>query len=166
MSSKLYLILLLFFIFFCTLTPNPVGEKEENDLLESYKIHIPSISLVSDICVFDRDFCLNFAVWMKYSDARGNILLTGHSFSIIPLRAGVFYSLSDVKVGEKIYIELEETLVYEVSDVYVTSRFDLEVENFDNYENSLVLYSCFPLWTANERIVVRAQLCNFCENEI
>ena len=102
---------------------------------------------------------------MKYRDEEKNFLLTGHSFSLLPLRAGVFYSLSDLKVGERIYLKLEEVFVYEVSDVFVTDRFDLEVEDFDNLKNTLVLYSCFPLWGASERIVVRAKLCDSCENE-
>ncbi len=152
-------------IFFLAITPKGVGEdiafkKDER------KISIPKISLESGICTLSRESCLNGGVWMKYMDERGNLLLTGHSFSILPLRAGAFFNLDDITVGDRVYIELPETLVYEVIEVFVTSRYDLEIENFDNLKNILVLYSCYPIWSASERIVVRARLCDFCENEI
>ena len=129
-------------------------------------LKIPSISLKGEICEFSKEVCLNEGIWVKYKDEKNNILLTGHSFSILPLRAGVFYNLGNIEVGEKIYVELEENFVYIVSEVFVTSRYDLFIEDFSELEETLVLYSCFPVWSASERIVVRARICNLCENEI
>ena len=146
--------------------PKEVGEKEFR-LKELFYLDIPSISLKKEICRYSREICLEKGIWMKYRDERGNILLTGHSFLILPPRAGIFYNLQDIQVGEYIYIYmLEGKFAYIVSEVFVASRYDLFVEDFSELEETLILYSCFPIWSASERIVVRARLCNLCENEI
>jgi LPXTG-site transpeptidase (sortase) family protein len=164
---KLKTTFFLFLITYVTVfAPDFVGEDEQKVLTEDVKVNIPSVNLDAEICRSSREICLNSGVWMKYFDDDGNILLTGHSFTIFPFAAGVFYSLPDLKIGDEIYISLDENLVYIVEEIYVTSKYDLDVENFDGLKNSLVLYSCFPLWSAAERIVVRARLCNLCEYEL
>jgi len=145
--------------------PKGVGESDIK-LKKLFSLEIPSIFLKGEICESDKEFCLDGNIWMKYRDEKRNILLTGHSFSILPPRAGAFYNLGNIEIGEKIYVGLEENFVYIVFDVFVTSRYDLFVEDFSELEETLILYSCFPIWTASERIVVRARLCNLCENEI
>ena len=157
---------LLLYLFLSLLNPEIVGEDEEIILTKESGIKIPEIYLDAEICKLERDVCLDDGVWMKYFDERGNILLTGHSFTIVPFGAGVFYALSDLKVGDLILIWLDESLVYIVEDVFVVSRYDLDIENFEKLENTLVLYTCFPLWSASQRIVVRATLCNLCEYEL
>lgn len=159
MKSQIYF---FFFLFLLLLFFNPtvVGEKEELFLEENFKIVMPTISLEADICSFEREACLELGVWKKYWDERGNILLTGHSFTLVPFGAGVFYSLSEVGVGDSVYIFLEEDMLFKIEEVFVTNRYDLSVEDFSGQENTLVIYSCFPLWSASERIVVRGTLVN------
>ncbi len=157
-----FFVLLFFFNLFVAL----VGEKEISRNSGNSRIAIPTISLESEICSSSRDVCLDGGVWMKYRDERYNFILTGHSFTILPLRAGIFYGLGEIEVGEKIFLDLEERFVYEVYEVFVVDRFDLEVENLGNFEKTLVLYSCYPQWSASKRIVVRAKLCDSCENEM
>ncbi len=164
MSLKLTILFLtLFHILF---NPHPLGEAEDFNLLKNYKLFIPAIFLEANICHIEKEICLDSGVWMKYFDYDGNFLFTGHSFTILPFRAGVFYALSDLEKGDLIYVFFEERFVYVVEDIFVTNRYDLSVENFEEMENSLVLYSCFPLWSASERIVVRATLCDLCEYEL
>ncbi len=160
-----------FFLFFLIvlveiLNPEILGEERIVFEEKAFEVRIPSIFLNAEVCKIEREACLNSGIWMKYSDDRQNFLFTGHSFSLIPFGAGVFYSLDSLKVGDKIYLDYEDVLVYEVYEIFVTNRYDLEVENFEKLENTLVLYSCFPLWSASERIVVRARLCTLCEDEI
>ncbi len=157
---------LILTVFLILSEPRLLEDSEEIILTQENKIQIPAIYLEDEICFLERDVCLKEGVWMKYFDERGNILLTGHSFTIVPFGAGVFYGLSGLKKGDFVYIYLDESLVYVIEDVFVTSRYDLSVENFERVENTLVLYSCFPLWSASQRIVVRATLCNLCEYEL
>ncbi len=159
-------LLLLIFLLLIFSNPEMVGEDEEIILTKKRRVKIPAIYLDEEICKLEREICLDYGIWMKYFDKRGNILLTGHSFTILPFGAGVFYALSDLKIGDIIYIKYEKNLVYIVEDILIVSRYDLEIENFEKLENTLVLYSCFPLWSASERIVVRATLCNLCEYEL
>lgn len=158
----------LFFLIILVLILNPKGLGEEWIVFEqkAFEVRIPSIFLDAEVCKIERDICLNSGIWMKYSDERGNYLFTGHSFSLIPFGAGIFYSLGDLKVGDRVYLDYEDLLIYEIYEIFVTNRYDLEVENFEKLENTLVLYSCFPLWSASERIVVRGRLCTLCEDEI
>lgn len=165
MKFKLFFFLSLF-IFLEAFNPEPVGYLKDYEHYYDYRVVISAISLENPICISDRDYCLSRGIWMKYFDQNNNILLTGHSFSLSPLSAGVFYSLSELRKGDLIKIFLENMFVYTVEEVFVVDKFDIDIENFDDMENTLVLYSCFPLWSASQRIVVRGRLCNFCDFEI
>jgi LPXTG-site transpeptidase (sortase) family protein len=167
MALKFSFQIIFIFLLFLFYDVEQLGNSEYGISEPSYFIKIPSISLNETLCSESREACLekNF-VWIKKYDYSGNMLLTAHSFNLLPLRAGPFFGLADLKVGDRIVLYLDLEQIYEIYEIYVTDRYDLSVEEFPSLGNTLVLYTCYPVWTANERIVVRAKLCDLCENEI
>jgi len=85
-----------------------------------------------------------------------NTVLVGHRFAY-DVR-GVFYHLDKVEVGDEIIIKWDgHTYIYEVSDSFVVTPEQVEIEDPTD-EEILTLYTCTPLWTAKDRLVVRANL--------
>jgi LPXTG-site transpeptidase (sortase) family protein len=168
LNSQVMKFKILFFVFSSISLQmiSPILLGEDGVSVHENRILIPKISVNEKVCTNGRDVCLSEGVWMKYFDEKVNFLLTGHSFTILPLGAGVFYSLNELQEGDRVYLMLQEMVVFEVVDVFVTDRYDLEIENFENEKNTLVLYTCFPLWTGEKRVVVKGTLCNVCEYEI
>jgi LPXTG-site transpeptidase (sortase) family protein len=140
--------------------------KEEMKSVDPRFLSIPSISLKGQLCSSGRDECLANGVWVKYFDERNNMLLTGHSFSLFPMKAGVFFNLENISIDDKIFVNLNTLYTYEVNEVFFVDRYTTEIENFEERENTLILYSCFPLWSGTKRLVVEAELCNLCEDDI
>lgn len=122
---------------------------------------IPSISLDETILEGDSLAVLNDGgVWRRPAtstpDNGGNTVIIGHRFSYSD--PSTFYHLNKLNIGEKFAVWWDETeYVYEVYEKRVVAATALEIE--DNTEESIVtLYTCTPLWTARDRLVVRAAL--------
>jgi LPXTG-site transpeptidase (sortase) family protein len=126
----------------------------------TYVIEIPSILLKESLCNTSRDVCLETGLWLKAFDLqKKNFLLTGHSFFIYPLKAGVLYRLEEINLGDHIYLSFgEDMYVYEVVASSVHDRYDLEIENFEYAINTLRIYTCYPSWNNLKRLVVEALL--------
>jgi LPXTG-site transpeptidase (sortase) family protein len=162
MKARILFLLMSIFFFFLMRLPL----KEEMKSVDPRFLSIPSISLKGQLCSSGRDECLANGVWVKYFDERNNMLLTGHSFSLFPMKAGVFFNLENISIDDKIFVNLNTLYTYEVNEVFFVDRYTTEIENFEERENTLILYSCFPLWSGTKRLVVEAELCNLCEDDI
>lgn len=125
------------------------------------RIVIPSLSLnepvkeSTDIGVIN-----NGGTWRRPQtsspDQGGNTVIVGHRY--FASKASTFYNLDKVAIGERIavYWEKKEYL-YEVESVRVVEATAIEIEN-QTSEPKLTLYTCHPLWTAKNRLVVTAVL--------
>ncbi len=155
----------LFFFFFLSFLTffvfEKVGVYEKGIFSVGYfgDIAIESISLDEELCYFDRDFCLQEGVWLKYFDLeKGNFLLTGHNSFIYPLKAGVFFNLAEIEKGDEIKISYEgEIYTYEVEELFIVDKYDVKIEDFGNDKNILKLYTCYPNWSDFKRFVVEAR---------
>jgi LPXTG-site transpeptidase (sortase) family protein len=90
----------------------------------------------------------------------GNTVITGHRFLY---RSGpkTFYNLDKLKVGDKFFMFWEgKEYIYEVSEIFIVSPDNVEIEKPDAGEKMLTLYTCTPLWSAKDRLVVRSRLIN------
>jgi LPXTG-site transpeptidase (sortase) family protein len=132
---------------------NPIENEKE------YIIEIPAISLKENLCNVDRDICLEKGIWLKsFNLKKGNFLLTGHSFFIYPLKAGVLYSLEEVTLGDYIYLYFNgRTYIYEITNISIHDRYDLEIEDFKDGVETLKIYTCYPAWSNLKRLVVEAR---------
>lgn len=136
---------------------------EENTLL------IPEIFLDQKILEGQTiDVIASGDVWRRPNtstpDAGGNTVIVGHRWSYN--NDGTFYHLDKLEVGDKfsVYWNKQE-YVYEVFETKVVPPTEVSIEGTSE-ESVLTLYTCTPLWTATNRLVVISKLISSPEQSI
>lgn len=88
-------------------------------------------------------------------DQNDNTVIIGHRF--FGNNVSTFYNLDKLKIGDVIavYWEGNENL-YEVAESKVVNPTAIEIEESTN-EKQLTLYTCTPIWTAKDRLVIVAK---------
>jgi LPXTG-site transpeptidase (sortase) family protein len=85
----------------------------------------------------------------------GNTVIVGHRF--FGRNVSTFYHLEKVTAGEKIAVYWEDKeMIYQVEEVKVVSPEAVDIESRTK-DTRLTLYTCTPIWTARERLVVIAR---------
>lgn len=102
---------------------------------------------------------LNKGVWRRPStrapDQGGNTVLVGHRFTYSG--QSVFYHLDKVQKGDAITLHWRgQVYEYEVTDIKVVPATETAIEQ-DTTDPQLTLYTCTPLWTMQDRLVVIAK---------
>lgn len=124
------------------------------------RLVIPSISLDEQIFVGSDPANVDLGVWQRPQtsspDKGGNTVLVGHRFSYSS--PATFYHLDKVQEGDKFAIWWDqEEFVYEVYATYIVGPEAVRIEE-NTDEKIATLYTCTPVWTAKDRLVVRARL--------
>ncbi len=85
----------------------------------------------------------------------GNSVIVGHRF--YGSRVSTFYHLDKVEVGEVfgVYWSGEE-IVYKVTQKKIVEATEVEIEG-PTENRQLTLYTCHPLWTSKQRLVIIAE---------
>jgi sortase A len=87
-------------------------------------------------------------------DKGSNTVMVGHRFTYGS--RGVFYHLDKVKTGDSILLHWEgKPYRYMVKNILVVSPSQINIEE-PTGENILTLYTCTPLWSAKDRLVIQA----------
>lgn len=128
---------------------------EENTLV------IPQIGVDSPIVEGIGPDVLSRGLWRRphtsTPDKGGNTVITGHRF-LYSSGPKTFYNLDKIRVGDKFFLFWEgKEYDYEVVDIFVVEPDQIEVEE-NTTEPVLTLYTCTPLWSATQRLVIRARL--------
>ncbi len=130
---------------------------------ETNFLAIPAIGVRQEI-IETRDLKdVHHKVWHRPNtsspDKGSRTVLIGHRYSNIGgLSESVFYHLPKMKEGDKAYVYWAgKTYTYEVFETKIVPPSQVSVE-FGTPGNILTMYTCTPLWTANERFVVNARL--------
>lgn len=85
----------------------------------------------------------------------GNTVIVGHRF--YGSNTSTFYHLDKVVVGEKLAVYWDGVeYVYEVTETKVVEADAVEIEK-QTTDARLTLYTCTPIWTAKQRLVVIAK---------
>jgi LPXTG-site transpeptidase (sortase) family protein len=121
---------------------------------------IPKISLDQKIWFGDSPWLVNKGVWhvpeTSTPDKGSNTVLVGHRFSYKD--AAVFYHLDKVAVDDPIIAAYGGKLYnYKVSEIKIVNPTDVYVED-PTEDDQLTLYTCHPLWSTRQRLVVVAKL--------
>lgn len=122
---------------------------------------IPQIGVDSPVIEGIGPDALNSGLWRRphtsTPDKGGNTVLTGHRF-LYSSGPKTFYNLDKMKVGDKFFMYWDgKEYDYEVVDMFIVDPEQIEIED-DTEEPLLTLYTCTPLWTAKQRLVVRSKL--------
>lgn len=126
-------------------------------------LFIPKINVDAEITEGDDANALNKGMWRRPNTSTpengGNTVITGHRFMY---NAGpkTFYHLDKLEVGDKFVVFWEgEEYYYEIFDTLVVNPDQVEIET--NTDDSIVtLYTCTPLGTSKNRLVVKGRLIN------
>lgn len=89
-------------------------------------------------------------------DKESNTVIVGHRFTY----AGpdVFYFLDKVQVGDTLYVDWQgKEYRYKVDRIRVVPATEISV-HAPTSEPQLTLYTCTPLWSAKDRLVITAPL--------
>ncbi len=122
---------------------------------------IPQIGVDSVIVEGAGPDALDRGLWRRphssTPDKGGNTVITGHRF-MYSSGPKTFYNLDEIKLGDKFFMYWEgKEYDYEVIDVFTVEPNQTEIES-ETSEPILTLYTCTPLWSASQRLVVRAKL--------
>lgn len=89
----------------------------------------------------------------------GNMVLAGHRFLYTATNGGHFYSLPELKPGNKIYITWNSNVYeYEVYNTKTVLPTQVDIRNPDPaVPKKLTMYTCYPLGSTAKRFVVEAK---------
>lgn len=124
------------------------------------KLVIPKIFIDGNIYEGDKEALLK-GIWRRPNsstpDAGGNTVIVAHRF-LYTSGPNTFYHLDKLEVGDKFSILWKNKVYnYEVFDVSIVDPSQIEIE--ENTINPIItLYTCTPLYTAEKRLVVKANL--------
>jgi sortase A len=129
-------------------------------ITDTNTVIIPGINLKQEIVEGNAPSTVHRGVWRRPNSSNptkgSNTVLVGHRFTYDG--ASVFYHLDKVKTGDEIIVYWNKQLYkYEVIENAVVSPENIEVEASTD-EAILTLYTCTPLTTAKDRLVVKAKL--------
>ena len=121
---------------------------------------IPSLGMTEQIHEGPGESTLNKGVWRRPStstpDAQSNTVLSGHRFTYSG--KSVFYYLDKVKVDDQIYVFWEgKRYIYQVTQLLEVSPDRTEIEA-PTTEPQLTIYTCTPVWSAKNRLVIQTKL--------
>ena len=139
-----------------------INTPEERKAIDRSKNHvvIPSMNLNEFIWVGNNEKLVNKGIWhiphSSTPDKGSNTVLVGHRFTY--KNTAVLYHLDKVKTGDPIAVAWDGKLYnYVVSESKIVKPSDVYVE--DPTEDSiLTIYTCNPVWSTRERLVVVARL--------
>lgn len=132
-------------------TPVPAG----------HRLVIPSMQLDAEVFDGTSIYTLNKGLWHRPNsstpDAGGNTVIAGHRFTYTNPH-GILYYLDKVKVGDELGLYWNNVrYLYKVSEVKVVEPTAVQIE--DNTPDArLTIYTCTPLWSPHDRLVVVAEL--------
>jgi LPXTG-site transpeptidase (sortase) family protein len=134
------------------LQPPPAGKR----------LVIPRMELDEPIIVGDDPKNIHLGVWHRPHTgdpiSGGNTVLVGHRFLYYGVKSGVFYSLDMLQKGDRFEVWWDKKeYIYQVTDTSVVDPTASAIENPTD-KPTITLYTCTPLWTAKQRLVVKANL--------
>jgi sortase A len=122
------------------------------------RLVIPSIRLDQVILSGQNETTVDKGVWHKPEsttpDRVGNSVIVGHRFTYSPQIKDPFYHLDKVEIGDDVYAYWEgQRIRYKITEKKVVAETTIEIES-QSLGDRLTLYTCTPLWTAENRLVL------------
>jgi sortase A len=132
---------------------------EANGIIGNNRLFIPSLGLAEVIFEGEAEALSKGVVRRQNTstpDVGSNTVLIGHRF--LYGNKGIFYHLDKLAIGDTIIVHWEiNSFTYEVVDSLVVAADVVEIEAPTD-DALLTIYTCTPLWTAKDRLVIKARL--------
>lgn len=134
---------------------------EPQNNITGNRLVIPAMNLDTEILEGASVKTVNNGAWRKPESSTpgqgGNTVIVGHRYSYNPGIAHPFYSLDIVIAGDNIGVYWDGVLKnYQVKEVLVVDPSFVQIEQ-PTQDETLTLYTCTPLWTSNQRLVIVAK---------
>jgi len=136
------------------------GSSATASIPDDNRLVIPSIQIDEPILEGDNiGLITDGGTWRRPNTANptelNNTVIVGHRW--YGDNVSTFYHLDKVQVGQKMAIYWEgEEIVYEVSEKKIVDATAVEIEG-ETDEKQLTIYTCDPVWTAKNRLVIVAK---------
>ncbi len=136
------------------------GSSSTKDIPQDNRLVIPAIQIDEPIVESNSITAINDGgTWRRPNTAKptneNNTVIVGHRW--FGNEVSTFYHLDKVNVGDKLAIYWEgEEIVYEVTESKVVDATATEIESATS-EKQLTIYTCDPIWTAKNRLVLIAK---------
>lgn len=138
-----------------------ISETELKPMPEDKVLVIPKIGVDGRIVQSDSANALNEGFWHRPNTSTppdgGNTVISGHRF-MYNSGPKTFYHLDKIEMGDEFSVFWDEKEYrYKVFKIQVVDPTGVQVEK-NTKENIVTLYTCTPLWTAKQRLVIQAEL--------
>ena len=88
-------------------------------------------------------------------DKDGNTIIIGHRY--FGKNTSTFYNLDKVQLNQKIAVYWQgKEILYEIKEIKVVDPTQVEIEA-PTKDKQLTIYTCHPIWTAKQRLVIIAK---------
>lgn len=139
-----------------------IGDRLKEQTTGGNRLIIPKIGVNSPIVEGLNDRALLRGAWRYPSsstpDKGGNTVITGHRFRFRPPNNTTFYLLDKISVNDEIVVIWEnKEYRYKVKETKVVNPDQTEILN-NTDQAILTLYTCTPLFTTKQRLVVVSEL--------
>ncbi len=129
---------------------------------ETNTLVVPRIKIDEQVIVGDDPSNVHRGIWHRPDTSTpeqgGNTVLVGHRFSYSD--PAVFYHLDKMQVGDEFAVWWDDKeYVYNVFETSIVPASAIEIEA-NSEDPVMTLYTCTPLWTAKDRLVIKAELVN------
>jgi sortase A len=124
------------------------------------RLVVPSISLDEQIIVGEDSSNVHLGAWLRPQtstpDKGSNTVIVGHRFSYSS--PAVFYHLDKIELGDTFAIWWQgKEYVYKVFDTEIVTPDAIRIEE-PTTDAIATLYTCTPIWTAQNRLIVKGKL--------
>lgn len=136
------------------------GSTSQTERPDENRLVIPSISVNEPIHEGTNIGVINDGgTWRRPNAANptqdNNTVIVGHRF--FGDNVSTFYHLDKVLLGQKLALYWDgQEIIYEVTETKIVDATQIEIEA-PTAEKQLTVYTCHPIWTAKERLVVIAK---------
>jgi len=127
------------------------------------RVIIPKIGVNAPIVVTDNaDYGLSQGAWLvpdtSTPDKGGNTVITGHRFKYLPPHNLTFYLFHKLEAGDLVSIIWKERdYLYRIKEVQIVDATEVSIlEPTD--EPTLTMFTCHPIYSTEERLVVISEL--------
>lgn len=139
-----------------------IGKKSNIEDKSGNRLIIPKIGVDTPIVEGENDKALLKGAWHLPSTSSpgeiGNVVITGHRFRFLPPNNTTFYLLDKLNENDEIIIIWEDSEYrYKVKEIKIVNPDQTEILA-QAPKPTLTLFTCTPLFTTKQRLVVISEL--------
>jgi LPXTG-site transpeptidase (sortase) family protein len=137
-----------------------IPPKEQKKDPENNTLRIKKIDVESGIIEGNTEEALLQGMWLRPNGSNpekgGNTIITGHRF-LYTSGQNTLYHLDKLTIGDEISVFWNtKEFKYSVAETKIVPPTATEIEN-PTQETQLTIYTCTPVWTATDRLVIIAK---------